>query len=485
MPIVIGDEVIDAVKLGSADVSKVMLGSSQVWPDIVYPYIIENVNLTDATIPGLSTGVWVTLIGGGGSGGTGNGNIGFRGTEGGSGGGGGGTIPRVFIPIEDLQGATTFSLVRGSGGAPASGQRANGNPGTASIFACGPVTLTAGGGGAGVYDGAGGTGGAATAVGIGYAAPAIGGNGGASAGTGGTGSPGQDDGWGGTGGGGGSGADGTVGSTNNPQGVQGKGSKGGNTQWETGGAGSSTGNGSPSPAAVAGRPGAGGGGGAGGAGNAGGAGLGYGSGGGASGANAVSGAGGPGYVKVEFVRVTAKDRTDVYPNIGTFTWTPPSWIAAGDIIDVILLAGGAGGEVSTLLGDGKGGQAAVFTTATLMVGTDIAAGTHITVTVGSGGGSGNGSGTATTASASGWSGASSAGAASTIASSAGQAVAAVTVNGITYYGGPSVPKPAVGHDGPDAVRGAGGPAGGTCGILRPNKGGAGGVGVAYIRAYRP
>lgn len=114
------------------------------------PFTVENTNKVAEPIPPGSKGCWVTLIGGGAAG-SNTTNVNGLGNATRA-GGGGSRVDRIWIPRSALAG--TYSATRGLGAARGS----NGN-GTASVFTSGGVTLSAGGGIAGV-------GGVATATGI-------------------------------------------------------------------------------------------------------------------------------------------------------------------------------------------------------------------------------------------------------------------------------------------------------------------------------
>ena len=146
------------------------------------PFPDENLDLVDQPVPhGVSTGAWVTLIGGGAGGLHGVAAINYT-----RAGGGAGAYLRVFVPIEEF--GETYSITRGLGGA---GQHS----GLPSVFTTGDVSLSAGGG---VTGGAGGAcsvvgvptegaallSGAAAGASSGSEAPAGGGTGGSSWGSG-------------------------------------------------------------------------------------------------------------------------------------------------------------------------------------------------------------------------------------------------------------------------------------------------------------
>lgn len=130
-----------------------------------------NTARTSQTVPAGCTGVWVTLVGGGGGGGGGAGLAAFGVGSGGGGGGGASRVQRVFVPVASL--GATYSVGVGAGGAggltvrnaSANTNGPAGTAGTASTFASGSVSLSAGGGGAG----GGGVNGTATAGAAGVA----------------------------------------------------------------------------------------------------------------------------------------------------------------------------------------------------------------------------------------------------------------------------------------------------------------------------
>lgn len=68
-----------------------------------------------------------------------------------------------------------------------------------------------------------------------------------------------------------------------------------------------------------------------------------------------------------------------YSTPGTTTWTPPSWMVAGNLIDCVVLGGGGGG------GFVNSGAPGTWATRTLVVGTDVAVGAPLTVVVGAAG----------------------------------------------------------------------------------------------------
>lgn len=269
-----------------------------VLPTEISPITWTNTPVTNAPVPDGTTGCFATLAGGGGGGAGG-----LSAADGGGGGGGGAaTIGPVWIPVEDFEGATTYSVGLGLPGA-AGAALGNGGDGTPSFFTCGPVALTASGG-EGATGTTAGAGGVATVVGISTSAAYDGGAGG-DGGTGGsvngtaaasvsTGAAG--------GGGGGTGA--TLSS--------GDGAAGGSSADQIGGLGGGTtsnGEAASGPTSFNGGAGGGGGGGYGSVGTAGSGGEGgdYGGGGGGGGGKSgdfnvgVGGAGGPGGTVIQWV----------------------------------------------------------------------------------------------------------------------------------------------------------------------------------------
>lgn len=385
MPVYIGDVPLDSASIGSVAADAIYLGSTKIWPPVVFPYVITNSNVTDADVPSGATGAWVTLHGKGA-----NGAGGQSGTytsaastkRGGAGGGGGASIPRVFIPVANL--GASFTLTQ-----------------SPARFVSGGITLTAG-------DGDGSDGGTATATGMAGVTTIDGGDGGASTGT--VGQAGSSS--SGAGSGGGSGGSAVKSGSSAPQkytggnagsasvipatGVAPAGAKGGNA----------TSSGSNTSGTMAG-----------------------GSGGGGGGAYPASGTtGGAGFVKVEWVA----SHFWAARNPGSWSFTPPAWAQAGDLVDVVIIGGGAAGGQGSNGGPGPGGNAATYITQTITLGVELAPNGTLTGQVGAGGSPNGGAGSATTCTTLGMS---SAGATGTSAGQAGKAPAPVTVGGTSYGDG--------------------------------------------------
>ena len=368
------------------DLDNVFLGSDEVWPGVRLPYVVENVNISDAIVPVDATGCWVTLFGGGQGGGKGDDST--RGNSGtnGNGGGGGAGIGRSWVPRENL--GETWSLIVGQGG---------GSPlvnGTASVFASGPVTLTAGGGKTG--------GGTATVVGV---SGILSQNGGAATQS-----------VTGAGAGGGkesSGGTGTARDALSPK--PGNGGNGGadSASWEQGSDNRYT------------------------AGGGGGGGGGWTNGGdGAKGARnngGAGGAGGDGYARVEWVRSPpGRDVTYVFNNAGNWSFQLPVWAVDGALVDVVIIGGGAGGR-NQLYSSNNGGKASAFVYASsLEVGVGFAPDTVLTGAVGAGGDSGNGNGGTTTCTQLGLT---SHGGSGVVNGQAGEQPTPLTLNGAVYSNG--------------------------------------------------
>lgn len=117
------------------------------------PFTVENTNKAAEPVPIGTKGCWVTLIGGGAAGQNTTDSGGWAGLT--KAGGGGSRVERIWVPRELLD-DDTYSVTRGLGGLRGSSGKGAGG---ASVFTCGSVTLTAGGGTLGV-------GGIATATGI-------------------------------------------------------------------------------------------------------------------------------------------------------------------------------------------------------------------------------------------------------------------------------------------------------------------------------
>lgn len=74
-----------------------------------------------------------------------------------------------------------------------------------------------------------------------------------------------------------------------------------------------------------------------------------------------------------------------YTTPGTFSLVLPSWLTAGDLVDLIGIGGGGGGGGSQFYLTGQGGGGAAWGATTLTVGTHIKIGSTLTIVVGAGG----------------------------------------------------------------------------------------------------
>jgi len=151
-------------------------------------------------------------------------------------------------------------------------------------------------------------------------------------------------------------------------------------------------------------------------------------------------------------------------------------------MDVLVVGGGGGGKGCGLVW-GDGGEHGVWSTATIVRGTEIPQGTTtLTITVGAGGAghTGNGSnGAASSASGTGWTGISGAGgtgATTATVSINGLSPGNQTMTGVTYYGGPQQEA----FFGADGNAPGGGGAGGTVILMAGGDGAHGGV---WVRSY--
>ncbi|AZF95204.1 minor tail protein [Mycobacterium phage Zelda] len=463
MGVYIGDTPISKIMAGaSPNAGKVYIGSTQVWPEVEFPLVYEDVNLTDALVPAGATALVIEQLVGGGASGLAGQNQSGAGTytnRGGTGGGGGAVIGQHIIPISEL--GPTFSLQIGAGGEQSTSDttRNNGGP---TIFSSGSIVLTAGGGSA--------NGGVASQSGQWYVPMANGTAGGVNN----------------TMGGAAGGAEGVSYShSGNPQND--------NEKWDALSAdpagtamqvlpgGLKPGNGG-SQSGTGQRPGGGGGGGKGrssssrGVGGRGGGGKGR-----SSSSRGVGGRGGDGYARIYFINTSYKrDITRVYTTAGAWTWTPPPWAVAGTKIDIVMFPGGrAGKNGATFGGAGRGGLAGTPVTATLTVGTDIPVSGALTGVVGAGGASNGAAGGVSTCTTVGLT------APVNNADASGQDggnAPNVTLNGITYpggRGGSSGTSSSAGEDGQDP--GGGGEGGGS--LIAGLAGGAGGKGRVYVRVY--
>lgn len=87
------------------------------------------------------------------------------------------------------------------------------------------------------------------------------------------------------------------------------------------------------------------------------------------------------------------EKTD-YTTAGSHTYTSPSWLSAGDLLDVIGIGAGGGGGGSLYYVSGQGGEAAIWGAGSLVYDTDIKLGSVVTTVIGNrgaGGAAGNGS----------------------------------------------------------------------------------------------
>lgn len=377
MAVYIGDKPFTGGEFNGKPITAIYLGGTRVWPTITFPYVVQDVVLTDADVPPGTTGAWVTLYGTGQPGGNGStgpyaaGSTGYRGL----GGSGAGAVPKVFVHAAYL--GSTFTL-------------ANNSPG--ARFSSGGVALVAQHGGSG---------GGASVSGLPGAVAIARGNPGAgySGGAGGD-SNGVDDGNGGVFVNNYAGQSGDVSPTTNP--VSGLKPSGGN-----GVGGSNTGS------YLYG----GGGGGGGGAWP------------GQSASGQVGGAGGAGIAKVEFINTpVVMDQTFTFATAGAWSFPLPLWVKAGDQIDVVAVPGGAGGANGTLTGSGAAGKAGSIVSATMTAGTGIAITGTLSGQVGAGGASNNGAGGSTTCTQAGLTATGGSGTGSP------QTPVSVTVNGVTYTG---------------------------------------------------
>ncbi|WFF39780.1 minor tail protein [Mycobacterium phage Lopsy] len=446
MGVYIGDTPISKIMAGTSPFAgKVYIGSTQVWPEVEFPLVYEDVNLTDALVPAGATALVIEQLVGGGASGLAGQNQSGAGTytnRGGTGGGGGAVIGQHIIPISEL--GPTFSLQIGAGGEQSTSDttRNNGGP---TIFSSGSIVLTAGGGSA--------NGGVASQSGQWYVPMANGTAGGVNN----------------TMGGAAGGAEGvSYAHSGNPQND--------NEKWDALSAdpagtalqvlpgGLKPGNGG-SQSGTGQRPGGGGGGGKG----------------RSSSSRGVGGRGGDGYARIYFINTSYKrDITRVYTTAGAWTWTPPPWAVAGTKIDIVMFPGGrAGKNGATFGGAGRGGLAGTPVSATLTVGTDIPVSGALTGVVGAGGASNGAAGGVSTCTTVGLT------APVNNADASGQDggnAPNVTLNGITYpggRGGSSGTSSSAGEDGQDP--GGGGEGGGS--LIVGLAGGAGGKGRVYVRVY--
>jgi hypothetical protein len=163
---------------------------------------------------------------------------------------------------------------------------------------------------------------------------------------------------------------------------------------------------------------------------------------------------------------------------GTHTFAIPSYIQAGDRIDVALNGAGAGGELAGFGAVGFGGEAGKWVLATLVYGTNIPlTTTSLTVTVGAGGAAGA-DGTATTLSGTGVTTLTAAGGRTAkSANEKGQGSPDQTWEGRRYFGGQEV---AAGQSGAKPGGGGGGGSAGLFGLLGVMPVGAGADGSGWL-----
>jgi hypothetical protein len=177
-------------------------------------------------------------------------------------------------------------------------------------------------------------------------------------------------------------------------------------------------------------------------------------------------------------------QTTEYSTAGTFTYTVPAWMVAGDHFDIIVLGGGGGGGAWISYFNGTGGNAGSWTAITLQYGVDIPLSTtSFTGTVAAGGAGGNvASGSAGSASSvviTGYGTISAAGGTGGAAANDGPVTGVSpgteTFDGQPYYGGS-----------PQSTTGASGnaPGGGGSGGQVAQAGGHGATGAVWIRAYQ-
>ncbi|MDV7194277.1 MULTISPECIES: glycine-rich domain-containing protein [Mycolicibacterium] len=170
-----------------------------------------------------------------------------------------------------------------------------------------------------------------------------------------------------------------------------------------------------------------------------------------------------------------------YTTPGTWTWNMPSWCRNGDLVDLIMYAGGRGGTKGTSLGGSNGGAAGAIASTTLEVGTDIALGTSLTGQVGAAGAANSGNGGNTTCTTIGMT---AAGATTESGASNGASPGNRTQGTRTVTGGTGGTGSSSGTGGAGTQPGAGGGGGGSLFFVGQN-GSAGGAGLVAVRVRRP
>jgi hypothetical protein len=170
-------------------------------------------------------------------------------------------------------------------------------------------------------------------------------------------------------------------------------------------------------------------------------------------------------------------QSDTFSTVGTYTYTIPTWC---DLIDVVMIGGGKGGQNGTFGNAGEGGQAAAWLSTTLERGIDIPRSTaQITGSVGAAGAANAGNGGNSTATATGMTTRTANGQTALVASGQiGGSPGNRTYRGQIYTGGTGGAggAPAAAGTAPGAGGGGGNGSGST-------SGGAGGAGQVNYRAY--
>ncbi|MES5383833.1 hypothetical protein ABVN64_30010 [Mycolicibacterium conceptionense] len=170
-----------------------------------------------------------------------------------------------------------------------------------------------------------------------------------------------------------------------------------------------------------------------------------------------------------------------YTNPGAWAWAMPSWCRNGDLVDLIMYAGGRGGTKGTSLGGSNGGAAGAIVSTTLTVGTDIALGVSLAGQLGAGGAANSGNGGNTTCTTLGLT---AAGATTETGSGNGGSPGNRTQGTRTVTGGIGGTGSSTGTGGAGTQPGAGGGGGGSRFFVGQN-GGPGGAGLVAIRVRRP
>ncbi|OYN80415.1 hypothetical protein [Mycolicibacterium sphagni] len=172
---------------------------------------------------------------------------------------------------------------------------------------------------------------------------------------------------------------------------------------------------------------------------------------------------------------TPVDVTTMFADLGAYSFQIPWWATR---VDRIIIAGGGGGADGTTIARGKGGLAGAWASDTLVRGTDIPWETAIiTGSIGAGGARNGGNGGNTTAGATGAPLLTAAGGtAGAAANFHGQSPGDRTFNTHLYPG--ATEQAFIGAKG----RSPGG--GGAGGEVLNQRGGPGGAGAAWFRAYR-